>query len=107
MPTMPIPSLVIDPLKQRGKLVTVSVGDVFAISVPMDSLRWKVDYSSIFEPLTPQENMREPGPHGWFFRAVKIGQADIRLTMQAPACDGPQPCPPASPINYVFTVDVK
>jgi hypothetical protein len=107
MPTMPTPSLIINPMEQRGKVVTLAVGDVFAIAVPQGSSRWKVDYSSVFQPLTPVENMLEPGPQGWFFRAVKVGQADIRLTAFAAPCDQPQPCPPAAPISYVFTVDVK
>ena len=107
MPTMPTPILIIDPMEQRGKIVTLVVGDVFAIAVPQGSSRWKVDYSSVFQPLTPVENMLEPGPQGWFFRAVKVGKADIRLTAFAAACDQPQPCPPAPPISYGFTVDVK
>ena len=107
MQTMPAPSMIIDPVKQRGKVVTVLIGDVFAVALPPDSSRWKVDYSSVFQPLTPAENMEEPGPLGWFFRAIARGQADIRLTAPAAVCNEPQPCPPAPPVTYVFTVDIK
>lgn len=108
-PTMPTPSLVIDPIKQRGKTVTVSVGDVFSVSLPAgDAGGWKVDYaSSVVQSLTPVENMEQPGPQGWFFRATAVGQTDIRLTSYAPPCNDPQPCPPAPPMTFVFTLDVK
>ena len=105
---MPTPSMIIDPMKQRGKIVTVLVGDVFAVSLPQGSSRWKVDYAgSVFQLLTLAENMEEPGPQGWLFRAIAVGQTDIRLTAPAAECNQPQPCPPAPPISYVFTVDVK
>lgn len=108
MPTMPSPSITIDPMRQRGKLVTVLVGDIFSITVPQGSSRWKVDYAgSVVEPLTPVENMEEPGPQGWFFRAIATGQTDIRLTSYAPPCDSSVPCPPAPPIGFVFTLEVK
>jgi len=103
---MPIPSMIIDPMKQNGKVVTILVGDVFAVALPQGSSRWKVDYSSVFQPLTPAENMKEPGLQGWLFQAVAVGKADIRLTAPAAECNQP-PCPPAPPITYVFTVDVK
>lgn len=108
MPTMPSPSMTIDPMRQRGKLVTVFVGDIFAISVPQGSPKWKVDYAgSVVEPLTPVENMEEPGSQGWFFRAIATGQTDIRLTSHTPPCESSVPCPPAPPIVFVFTLEVK
>jgi hypothetical protein len=106
-PEMPTPDMIVDPMKQRGQVVTVLVGDVFAVALPQGSSKWKVDYAdSVVEPLTPAENMREPGPRGWLFRAVAAGQTDIRLTAPAAACNQP-PCPPPSPITFVFTVEVK
>ncbi|HMU93924.1 MAG TPA: hypothetical protein PKE35_13685 [Anaerolineales bacterium] len=101
------PSLTIDPAFQRGQVIPLSVGDVFAISVPPGSSIWKVAYAAeVVEPLTPADKMTEPGSQGWLFRAVAAGQTDIRLTAPAPACAKP-PCPPAAPMVFVFTVDVK
>lgn len=101
------PSLTIDPAFQRGQVIPLSAGDVFAISLPPGSSIWKVEYAAeVVEPLTPAEKMTEPGPQGWLFRAVAAGQTEIRLTAPAPACAKP-PCPPAAPMTFVFTVDVK
>jgi hypothetical protein len=101
------PNLTIDPAFQRGQVIPLSAGDVFAISLPPGSSIWKVEYAAeVVEPLTPAEKMTEPGPQGWLFRAVAAGQTEIRLTAPAPACAKP-PCPPAAPMTFVFTVDVK
>ncbi len=101
------PSLTIDPAFQRGQVIPLSAGDVFAISLPPGSSIWKVEYAAeVIEPLTPADKMTEPGPQGWLFRAVAAGQTEIRLTAPAPACAKP-PCPPAAPMTFVFTVDVK
>jgi len=108
MPTMPTPSILIDPMMQRDKVVSILVGDVFSVSVPQGFSNWKVDYSdSVIQLLTPVENMREPGPQGWIFQAVAVGQTDIRLTSSTAVCNDPQPCPSAPPVTYVFMVDVK
>ncbi len=105
---MPAPNVLIDPMAQRGSTVALSVGDVFAVALPKGSSIWKVDYAgSVVEPLTLPENMEEPGSQGWLFRAVAAGQTDIRLTASTAPCTGPDPCPPAPPITFVFTVDVK
>ncbi len=104
---IPAPNMIVDPMMPGGQVVTVLVGDVFAVALPQGSSKWKVDYAdSVVEPLTPAENMREPGPRGWLFRAVAVGQTDIRLTAPAAVCNQP-PCPPPSPIAFVFTVEVK
>lgn len=101
------PSLTIDPAFQRGQVIPLSVGDVFAISLPPGSSVWKVAYAAeVIEPLTSADKMTEPGPQGWLFRAVAAGQTEVRLTAPAPACAKP-PCPPAAPMMFVFTVDVK
>lgn len=106
-PSASTPSLTIDPAFQRGQVIPLSVGDVFAISLPPGSAIWKVAYAAeVVEPLTPADKMTEPGPQGWLFRAVAAGQTEIRLTAPAPACAKP-PCPPAAPMVFVFTVDVK
>ena len=98
MSTMPSPSVTIDPRRQRGEVVSVSVGDVFAVNLPQGSSKWAVDYAnSVVEPLTPAGKMNEPGPDGWLFRAVAAGQTDIRLTAPAAKCTEPPPCPPPSP----------
>ena len=108
MPTLPAPRLAIDPLNQRGQTVDLSVGDVFAVSVPPRSSTWKVDFSDmVVQSLIPAEEMQSPGAQGWLFRAVAAGQTDIRLTAVAPACNQPQPCPPAPPVEFVFTVNVR
>ena len=108
MPTLPVPDVLVDPLRQRGQVIAVSVGDVIAVAIPPGSSRWKVGYAdSVVEALTSAENMAEPGPQGWLFRAVAVGQTDLRLTAPAAICNQPQPCPPAPPPTFVFTVEVK
>ena len=108
MPTMPVPDVLVDPMRRFGDPVVVSVGNVIAVAMPPGSSKWKFDYAdSVVELLTPAENMTNPGPQGWLFRAVAVGQTDIRLTAPAAICNQPQPCPPAPPMTFVFTVEVK
>ena len=108
MPALPTPATTIDPLKQRNRVVTVTVGDVFAVTVPPGSSKWTVDYAnSVVQLLTSGTDVNEPGPQGWLFRAVAVGSTDIRLTSVLPACNSPTPCPPAPPVTIVFTVEVK
>ncbi|MBI3160870.1 MAG: hypothetical protein HYZ23_00090, partial [Chloroflexi bacterium] len=104
---MSAPVITINPMMQRGQTVTLAAGDVFVVSLPPGYSIWTVNFAGeIIQPLTPAEKMSEPGPQGWLFQAVAAGQTDIRLTAPAPACAQP-PCPPAAPVTFVFTIEVK
>lgn len=86
----------------------LAVGDVFTISVPDQNFTWQIDFAdTVIQPLTPPEKMDRPDSPGWLFRALAPGRTDIRVTASAAVCDAGTPCPPAPPITFVFTIEVK
>ena len=108
LPTAPVPSTILDPAQLAGQEITLAVGDVFAISLPDQKFTWQVNFAdTVIQPLTPLEKMGQPDLPGWLFQAVAKGKTDVRVTARATPCDPGTPCPPAPPITFVFTIEVK
>lgn len=102
-------NLTIDLLNTRDKVIAVTNRNVINIKVPpgFENTTWQVDYAAnIVQPLMTIEEAENPASGIWIFRAVTIGQTDIRFTTNAPKCQGEQPCPPAPPRTFVITIDV-
>lgn len=100
------PDVVITPA-QLGQVISVSKGQVIAVTNPGVSMQWQLSYSdTVLELLTPQEKVREPGPDGWLFRAAASGKTDLQLTSIPIACSSNTPCPPMS-AKFVFTIQVE
>lgn len=102
-------NMTIDLLNTKDNVIAVSAGDMISIKVPpgFDNTSWQVDYAAnIVQPLMTIEETANPPSGNWIFRAVAIGQTDIRFTANAPKCQGEQPCPPAPPRIFVITIDV-
>jgi len=89
--------------EQFGRVVTISLRDIFAIRPPVDVEGWQVDFATdILELLNSPETRRSPGPNGWRFRAVGAGETDVALT-ERPSRDSS--APPA-PRKFVVTIRV-
>ncbi|MBI3151024.1 MAG: protease inhibitor I42 family protein [Chloroflexi bacterium] len=105
---LPTANVFINPEEQSGTTVIVSVGDIVAIALPSASPTWQVTFAdTIIQSLIPPEHMNQPGEQGWLFRAIAKGDTDVRLTAPAMSCDPGTPCPPAAPITFAFTIEVK
>lgn len=106
-PTAPAtPDLVISP-SQFGQRVTLSVGQTIALLSPSSSSEWQISYSTtLFAMLTPPENIRTPGSQGWILRAIAPGESEIAVTMIAPPCVPPSPCPP-NVARFVVPVSIN
>lgn len=108
IPAGPAPWLNIEPERQNGETISVPRGEAFAIVVPSGFPTWQISYAgTVIQPLTPLEEMQVPGPQGWLFRSIASGQTEVRLTAPALDCDPGAACPPASPITFVVTIEVK
>lgn len=108
LPTAPVPSTILDPSQLAGQEIAFAVGDVFAISLPREGFTWRINFANtVIQPLTPPEKMTDPDSPGWLFQALAKGKTDVRITASAPPCDSATPCPPAPPITFVFTIEVK
>jgi hypothetical protein len=104
-----LPNMTIDLLNVNKDVATVLVGYVISIKVPpgFENITWQVDYAdSVVQPRMPIEVLANPASESWFFRAVAVGQTDIRFTTKASKCQGEQPCPPAPPRMFVITINV-
>jgi hypothetical protein len=74
--------------QELGRVVTISLGQTFVIRRPLDVEEWEVDFATdiltlLNPPEDPPEARRSPGPEGWRFRAVGVGETDVALTEAA------------------------
>ena len=69
--------------------------------------QWTVNYrAEVLAPLTPPEQMEQPGADGWFFQVIAPGNTEIALESKAPACPGSKPCPP-NVRRFVFPIQAE
>ena len=77
---------------QHQQTISVQVGKV--INVHGFSGSWMVSYSPEFlELMTAPEFIHQPGPEGWYFRALAPGETVILLESIPPSCPS-EPCMP-------------
>ena len=89
--------------EQFGRVVTISIGQTFVIRRPLDVEEWQVDFATdILEVLNSADRRQSPGPEGWRFRAIGIGETDLALTERPPRNGGAPP----PPRRFVVTIRV-
>jgi hypothetical protein len=85
-----------------GGTVTVRRGDTLAVPPPIDTPEWQVDFATdVLDLLNPPDKRRSPGPEGWRFRAISVGETDIALT------EIPRPSGGAAPAPRRFVVTIR
>ena len=85
--------------------VVVRVGQTLGLHTPRSGVQWQVSYDTeSLRLLTPVDELAAPGPRGWVWRGIKVGQSELVLTSRA-KCDAP-PCPP-NVMEITLQVDVK
>ncbi|MGB8644470.1 MAG: hypothetical protein WCF84_04485 [Anaerolineae bacterium] len=105
LPTPPHANVVITP-GLPASVTTVRVGQVIQIRITTTA-SWQVSYDPTYlVSLQPESQMQNPGPAGWFFRALAPGESDVTLTGIAPPCTGGVPCPPPNVPQLSFTIKV-
>jgi hypothetical protein len=86
-----------------GGTVIVRRGDTLAVPPPIDTPEWQVDFAAdILDLLNPPDKRRSPGPEGWRFRAIGVGETDIALTEIPRRGGGAAP----APRRFVVTIRV-
>lgn len=102
---MPTIDIVIEP-DQSGRVMTVTIGQMFYVKRPSDFVEWQVDYdSSILLLITPKATHITDST-GWLFEAITPGQSTIILTTITSPCQSGTPCPPM-PAQFMVTVEVQ
>lgn len=91
---------------QNNQTIIVHVGQI--LNIPNDfGFEWNISFNpDILQALTPTERSRQPGPEGWFFKAIAPGKTTILLTSIPPRCPAGSPCPP-NVIRLVFPIQAQ
>ena len=67
--------------REFGTEVTVSIGDILAVSRPADFAEWDVAFASeVLRSLDTAADRRRPPATGWRFEAIDEGTTDIAFT---------------------------
>ena len=89
-----------------GQPSVVYVGQIIGLLSPDNSTQWQIDFSETnLLALTPPDQMNQPGPAGWRFKAVQAGDVQIVLTGTAPVCSNP-PCAPPNPKRFIVKFQI-
>ncbi len=76
--------------EQFDQVTTLKVGRTFRVIPPVEATRWLVNYDAkILEALLPPRGMESPGPLGWQFKVLNVGQTDVILTSVPEANSAP------------------
>jgi len=85
--------------------VAVRVGQTVGILSTNNANTWQVDADpDLLKLLSPANQMSKPGDHGWVWRAVKPGTAEIVLIAQAPC---PKPPCGENPARFTVTLQIS
>ena len=87
------------------KPVAVRVGQTVGILSPGVGTTWQIDADpDLLTLVSPADQLSKPGDHGWVWRAVKPGMAEIVLTSRTP-CPNP-PCG-ENPAKHTVTLQIS
>ncbi len=102
----PLAKIIVGPA-DVGHTVVVHVNQQINLVPISTELTWQVDYeSSILTALTPPDKMNMPGPEGWLFQAVAVGETDLVVTSIPAPCLPGTPCAPM-PARVGVTIQVQ
>lgn len=91
--------------RNHNQVIILQLGQVFKIKPVSLDVEWQVGFDpDLLESLTQPEMMQAPGPEGWLFRAIAVGEGQITLTSIV-SCNEP-PCP-LMPMSFHLIVLIQ